>query len=153
MESSMNKDDEIKIVHTRTGKDLWDKIKPLARQMRREPTPAENILWQRLRNRQLGGYRFRQQQPIDRFIVDFYCSDAHLVVEVDGSIHQYTHEEDALRTEYLESLGLKVIRFTNDEIMSSLAVVLRTTLTELQHAKKAPSLRSGEGVGGEDDQW
>src|SRR5689334_5456897 len=99
-------------IHNRTSRDLWAKIKPLARQMRHEPTPAENVLWQKLRRKGVADAGFRRQHPIDRFIVDFYCHEARLVVEVDGSIHEYTQEEDALRQEFLESLGLRVIRFS-----------------------------------------
>ncbi|MHC5611987.1 MAG: endonuclease domain-containing protein [Nostoc sp.] len=70
-----------------TPHELWKKLKPLARQMRCEATPAEKLLWQKLRDKQLLGFKFRRQQTIDRFIVDFYCNEARLVVEVDGEIH------------------------------------------------------------------
>jgi very-short-patch-repair endonuclease len=110
--------------HTRTSAELWDKLKPLARQMRKAPTAAEKALWQQLRDKRFSGYRFRRQHPIDRFIVDFYCAKAALVVEVDGPIHDYTPEEDALRTAFLESLGQRVIRFTNGEVLTNLKGVL-----------------------------
>jgi len=97
---------------------LWSKIKPLAREKRREPTPAEAALWQLLRGRSLGGYKFRRQHPIGRCIVDFYCPKARLVIEVDGEIHQRTVEEDAQRQAELEALKLRVIRFTNDEVLN-----------------------------------
>jgi very-short-patch-repair endonuclease len=84
----------------RTPPDLWDKLKPLARQMRHEPTSAEAFLWQHLRRKQLG-VKFRRQHLIDRFIVDFYSHEAALVVEVDGPIHEYTSEEDALRQQFI----------------------------------------------------
>jgi very-short-patch-repair endonuclease len=88
------------------------------------PQPAEDKLWQRLRNRQLHGFKFRRQHAIERFIADFYCAEARLIVEVEGAIHQYTQEEDAIRQEFLESLGLRVLRFTNDEINTYLDKVL-----------------------------
>ncbi len=100
--------------------DLWEKLKPLARQKRHEPTPAENRLWEHIRNRQIDNLKFRRQHPVDKFIVDFYCSDARLVIEVDGWIHAYTMDEDAIRQEFLPSLGIKVIRFTNDQVFQSL---------------------------------
>jgi very-short-patch-repair endonuclease len=103
--------------------ELWAKLKPLARQKRRHATPAEDILWQRLRNRQIADAKFRRQHTIERFIVDFYCAEAQLVVEVDGPIHDYTPEEDAIRQEFLESLGLRVIRFTNDDVLHHLGAV------------------------------
>ena len=107
----------------RTTPELWDKLKPLARQMRREPTAAENVLWQHLRNRQLEHIKFRRQHAIDRFIVDFYCAKARLIIEVDGEIHDYTQAEDAIRQEYLESLGLFVLRFSNDDVLHRLESV------------------------------
>ena len=82
-----------------------------------EPTPAEAHLWQRLRNRRVQGAKFRRQHAIGRFIVDFYCVEVRLIVEVDGAIHEYTSEEDAIRQEYLESLGLRVLRFSNGQVM------------------------------------
>jgi very-short-patch-repair endonuclease len=104
--------------------------------MRRNPTPEEKKLWQRLRKRQLLGFKFRRQHSIDRFVVDFYCSKAHLVVEVEGSIHQYTEEEDAIRQEFLESLGFRVLRFSNNEVNSAFdSVIERITaaLSEAEH--------------------
>jgi very-short-patch-repair endonuclease len=108
----------------RPSPELWEKLKPLAREMRCEPTPAENILWQQLRNRNLQGIKFRRQHVIERFIIDFYCDEFKLVIEVDGEIHQYTLEEDMLRQEYLESLGLRVIRFTNEQVLKNILAVL-----------------------------
>lgn len=107
-----------------TPPQLWEKLKPLGRQMRHQPTPAEEKLWQKLRNKQLLGFKFRRQHSIDRFIVDFYCNEAQLVVEVDGEIHDYTQEEDAIRQEFLESLGLRVVRFRNEAVLSSIDGVL-----------------------------
>jgi very-short-patch-repair endonuclease len=104
----------------KTRTELWEKLKPLARQKRREPTAAENRLWQRLRNKQILGYKFRRQHAIDRFIVDFICNQAQLVVEVDGEIHDYTQQEDAIRQDFLESQGLRVIRFRNEEVLGNI---------------------------------
>ncbi|MFM6613365.1 MAG: endonuclease domain-containing protein, partial [Dolichospermum sp.] len=85
--------------------------------MRTEATLAEKQLWQRLKNKQLLGFKFRRQQVIDRFIVDFYCHEIKLVIEVDGEIHNYTQVEDAIREEFLESLGLRVVRFKNEDVL------------------------------------
>ena len=112
---------------------LWAKLKPLARQMRHEPTPTENILWECLRNRQIAGLKFRRQHSIDRFIADFYCADAQIIVEVDGAVHQYTPEEDAIRQEYLESLGFRVLRFTNDDVEQRLDAVVQV-IADTPHA-------------------
>ncbi|MEH2024730.1 endonuclease domain-containing protein [Nostoc sp.] len=108
-----------------TPQELWKKLKPLARQMRGEPTPAEKLLWQKLRDKQILGFKFRRQQTIDRFIVDFYCNEARLVVEVDGEIHDYTQEEDAIRQEFLESLGLQIVRFRNEDVLERMEGVLQ----------------------------
>jgi very-short-patch-repair endonuclease len=97
---------------------LWDRLKPIAREKRKQPTEAENLLWQHLHNYKVPGYKFRRQHSIGQFIVDFYCAKARLVIEVDGLIHQYQKEEDSIRQEYLESLGLKVLRFSNDTILN-----------------------------------
>ncbi|MFM6835361.1 MAG: endonuclease domain-containing protein [Dolichospermum sp.] len=103
---------------------MWSKLKPLARQMRTEATLAEKQLWQRLKNKQLLGFKFRRQQVIDRFIVDFYCHEVKLVIEVDGEIHNYTQVEDAIREEFLESLGLRVVRFKNEDVLFRIEGVL-----------------------------
>jgi very-short-patch-repair endonuclease len=122
-----------------TSPELWIKLKPLAREMRHTPTPAEDQLWRRLRNRRMHGAKFRRQHAIDRFIVDFYCAEARLIVEVDGVIHDYTQEEDAIRQEFLESLGLKVVRFTNGEVLQMLnAVVERIGEMMLERMKPHP---------------
>ena len=118
--------------HTNTPKAIYQKTKPLAREMRSNPTPAENHLWQRLRKEQVLGFKFRRQYTIDRFIVDFYCTEARLVIEVDGGIHDEQQEADQLRTEFLESLGLRVLRFTNGEVLQQTDGVIERIAEELQ---------------------
>jgi len=108
-----------------TSPALWEKLKPLVQQMRHDSTPAEKHLWQFLRKRQRASIKFRRQHSFERFIVDFYCSEVRLVVEVDGEIHQYSQQEDRLRQEFLESLGLRVIRFTNAEVLNETEGVLK----------------------------
>ena len=94
-----------------------------AKELRREMTPAEKLLWQEVRAKKLG-VRFRRQQIIAGFIVDFYCHRAALVVEVDGDIHDLQQEEDARREKVLTEMGLRIVRFRNDEILSDLTVVV-----------------------------
>jgi len=127
--------------------ELWEKIKPLARQMRHEPTATESMLWDVLRGRKFEGYKFRRQHPIDRFIVDFYCPQGHLVIEVDGEIHNYTVEEDALRQMFIESRGLRVLRFTNRQIIHDLPAVMEAIHTALVEniPTPIPSPLHGEG--------
>src|SRR3990172_1302674 len=94
-----------------------------ARELRRDMTPAENILWQELRGNKLGVH-FRRQQVIAGFIVDFYCHKAGLVVEVDGDIHDLQQEEDARQEKVLREMGLRIVRFRNEDVMKNLSVVL-----------------------------
>ncbi len=100
-------------------RDLFQKAESLRQNM----TQAEKLLWNRLNKNQLG-YRFKAQHPIDIFIVDFYCHKFGLVVEVDGEIHFSQQEYDAGRTADLEKYGLKVIRFTNNEITHDIEKVV-----------------------------
>lgn len=95
-----------------------------ARQMRREPNPAERRMWRLLRNRRLAGFRFRRQHPIGPYIADFYCAVAHLVVELDGETHIGNEEADKRREEYLRSQGLRVIRFWNVEFADDSDAIL-----------------------------
>ena len=111
--------------------EFWKKLKPLAREMRQNPTPAEKQLWQALRGKQLGAYRFRQQHVINRFIVDFYCAQAKLVIEIDGASHEEQYAYDATRTEFLKTLGLCVLRFTNEDVLKNLEGVVSVIHEEL----------------------
>jgi very-short-patch-repair endonuclease len=94
-----------------------------ARELRRDMTPTEKLLWQELRANKLGVH-FRRQQVIAGFIVDFYCHKAALVVEVDGDIHDLQREEDALREKALNEMGLKIVRFRNDDVLKNLSAVV-----------------------------
>ena len=99
---------------------IGQKIEPvkveLAKEMRRQMTPAEKILWEHLRANRLHGLHFRRQQIIDGFIVDFYCHAASLVIEVDGKIHEQQIEYDLERDKILSARGLRLLRFENEEI-------------------------------------
>ncbi len=94
-----------------------------AKELRREMTPAEKLLWQEVRANKLG-VRFRRQQVIQGFIVDFYCHQVGLVVEVDGDVHDLQKEEDERREKVLREMGLKVVRFGNDEVVRDLSAVV-----------------------------
>ncbi len=114
-----------------------------AKEMRHEMTFAEARLWRELRGNKFQGLHFRRQQVIQGYIVDFYCHALHLVIEVDGDIHANQQVEDAERENRLIAIGLQVIRFQNDEVISDIQAVLdRITL-----ALKAP-LPFREGAGG-----
>lgn len=113
-------------------KSTYEAAKLLARELRKRQTPAEDILWKSLRNRQFLGKKFLRQHPIffyyghreAFFIADFYCREQGLVIEVDGASHEYQKEYDEFRTHIIHSLGTKVVRFKNDEIEGDLSQVL-----------------------------
>jgi very-short-patch-repair endonuclease len=97
-----------------------------AKELRREMTPAEKLLWQEVRAKKLG-VRFRKLQIIAGFIVDFYCHKAALVIEVDGDVHDLQQEEDARREKVLSALGLRIVRFGNDDVERELSMVVGRT--------------------------
>ncbi len=99
-----------------------------ARRLRQNLTSAEKILWEALRNRQLDGLRFRCQHAVGSFVVDFYCAECRLAVEVDGEIHEQRVDYDTARTTKLQQFGLRVIRFRNQEVMTNLDKVLQQIL-------------------------
>ncbi len=104
--------------------ELKTKMHKLAAELRKEHTDSEAVLWRALRNRQLEGRKFRRQNPIGAFVVDFYCSEERLAVEVDGRIHETQREADALRQEIIESLGVRFVRVTADQVERDLPGVL-----------------------------
>ena len=89
-----------------------------AHSLRLNYTDSEDMLWQIVRNRQIGGLKFRRQHALGKFVADFYCHEAQLILEVDGGIHLSASqkEKDSDKTFELESIGLKIIRFTNNEV-------------------------------------
>jgi very-short-patch-repair endonuclease len=106
-----------------------------ARDLRRQSTDAEWKLWAIVRGRQLGGYKFRRQVPIDRYFADFACLDARLVVEIDGSQHQDRAKYDVARTATLEAFGWRVLRFDNYDVLTNAVGVGDTILAELNAAR------------------
>ena len=102
------------------------KNRGVRRRLRSKLTPAENRLWWRLRARQFHALKFRRQHGIGPYIVDFYCSEKAVVLEVDGDVHRVADRmvHDQEREKALRSLGLRIIRYTNDDIMNNLAGVL-----------------------------
>lgn len=159
--------------YQKTDPKTWYLLQEAVLEMRKNPTPAEEILWEALREitgpsrvqtsspdpfpegegetsgiqLSLGGrvgVRFRRQHIIGKFIVDFVCLQNKLVIEVDGDIHDYQKADDDLRTEYLMGLGYTIARFSNQEVLDNLSKVLK----EIESRIHAPSL-SGRGKGGE----
>ncbi len=96
-----------------------------ARQLRNKTTTAEQLLWEKVKGKQICNARFRRQHPISKFIVDFYCHAAKLIIEIDGKIHLKSKEYDKERTDILRSYNLEVIRFSNMEIETNIEKVLK----------------------------
>jgi very-short-patch-repair endonuclease len=120
-------------------------IQQRARELRQEMTPAEKILWEHLRGRKLGGFKFRRQHPLGPFIADFYCAECRLVIELDGPIHDLQKNQDEQRTLQFEEFNYRVIRFRNDEVTMNIT----STLNKILSACQLPSPRMGRGAGGE----
>jgi len=99
-------------------------IEAAARNLRQNMTPAEQILWEALKGRQVTGLKSRCQHPVGPFILDFYCPARKLVVEVDGGVHDSQAEYDEARTQQLNDYGYQVLRFRNDEVLNNLDSVL-----------------------------
>jgi very-short-patch-repair endonuclease len=109
-------------------------LKFRARLLRNQCTPAEALLWTRIRRKSLG-YEFHRQVPIDEYIVDFYCHELRLAIEVDGSSHDNKQDYDQRRQRRLESLGVRFIRFENSDVNKGLSEVIRVlqdVITELE---------------------
>lgn len=101
-------------------------LKELARRLRNDSTTGEIRLWQELRNKQFHGYDFQRQKPLLNYIVDFYCAELELVIELDGRYHEAIREADKMRDSELEAFGLAVIRFSEVEVVKDMFNVLRT---------------------------
>lgn len=102
-----------------------------ARALRRHATDAERRLWHRLRRQQVEGARFRRQQPIGPYIVDFFCYEQRLVIEVDGGQHTEQTEYDLARTNYLKDNGLRVLRFWDNEVLLDIDAAVERIREEL----------------------
>ncbi|MES3032172.1 MAG: endonuclease domain-containing protein [Patescibacteria group bacterium] len=102
-----------------------------ARYLRKEETQTEKVLWEKIRNNKLG-VKFRRQHPLDVFVIDFYAPSIGIAIELDGSFHRENKEYDRMRTDYLNSKNIKVIRFWNNEIEKDLEEVLNTIRKEIK---------------------
>jgi len=113
------------------------KLKILARQLRKNSTLAEILLWKNIKGKSYG-YEFHRQVPIDEFIIDFYCHELKLAIEIDGNTHDYNFDLDATRQKKLESLGITFIRFSDNDVKRNLNDVLRSleiTVLEMEEMK------------------
>jgi len=106
------------------------------RRLRRTATDAERLLWRHLRDRRLAGAKFRRQHPMGRYVVDFFCLERALVIEVDGGQHAVQVERDQLRDAWLRSQGCRVVRFWNNEVIDNLEGALSRILEVLEDPQK-----------------
>ena len=101
------------------------KLVPLARELRNNSTLSEVLLWMKLRNKQFMGYDFDRQKPIDNYIVDFFCKELLLAIEIDGGSHDYKYEQDLSRQQSIETFGITLIRFEDIRVKKDIEGVLR----------------------------
>ena len=115
--------------------------KKYARELRKNQTPAEKLIWQHLRNRNLNNHKYRRQHSIGNYIVDFCCLQKKLIIELDGGHHNETEHQlkDDIRTEYLKSEGFEVLRFWNNQIINETDEVLNFILDRLEPPSPQPS--------------
>jgi very-short-patch-repair endonuclease len=111
--------------------------KDRARELRKNLTDAERALWQHLRHRQIGGQRFRRQHPIGPYIVDFFCFEKRLIVEIDGGQHSEQVAYDEERTKWLEARGFRVLRFWNNDVLGNIEGVKQVILEELTRSSSS----------------
>jgi very-short-patch-repair endonuclease len=109
-----------------------------ARQLRSNQTDVERLVWLKLRDRQLSGFKFRRQVPIGRYIVDFVCRDRLLIVELAGGQHSSTSKHDADRARWLEQHGWRVLRFWNNDVTENLTGVLEVILATVSASPSSP---------------
>ena len=124
---------------------LPDDVLDLARTLRGNQTDAEALLWFLLRDRRFAGWKFRRQHPIPPYVVDFYCGDAKLVIELDGSQHVEATERDTQRTHFLHRRGLRVRRYWNNEVLAATETVLQDIWNALHQPSPLTPLPEGEG--------
>ena len=125
-----------------------------ARNLRQKQTDAEQTLWRHLRARHLQGWKFRRQHQVGSYIVDFVCTDAWLIVELDGGQHADQVTYDERRTLELQAMGYRVLRFWNNDVLANPESILEVLLEALASPGPSPqpSPRRGEGAGGGEPQ-
>ena len=121
------------------------KLVERARKLRKESTDAETRLWLHLRAHRYGGYKFKRQQPIGSYIVDFACFDARLVIEIDGGQHADAARSDSIRDAWLAREGFRILRFWNNEVLENTEGVMQKVLSSLDAPSPQPSPTRGEG--------
>ncbi|MCJ7532056.1 MAG: endonuclease domain-containing protein [Anaerolineales bacterium] len=126
--------------HWQIPEALRRKMVAVARQFCKEPTPSEAILWQALRRKSLEGVKFRRQQPIGPFVVDFYAPACRLIVEVDGPIHEYMRGADRQRQKLLEGLGLRFVQVGAGLVENDIQTALNISRTAIRESRLCSNL-------------
>jgi very-short-patch-repair endonuclease len=115
-----------------------------AKALRKDFTDTERLLWKYLRAKQMEGYKFRRQEPIGSYIVDFVCQEKRIIIELDGGQHSVERERDNKRDNWLEEQGYKVLRFWNNEVLTNTEGILEVIKDCLNHPPLTPPLKGGE---------
>jgi very-short-patch-repair endonuclease len=115
-----------------------------AKVLRKNFTDSERLLWKYLRAKQLEGCKFRRQEPIGKYIVDFVCQEKQIIIEVDGGQHSEEQERDSKRDSWLQGQGYKVLRFWNNEVLTNIEGVLEIIRVNFKHPPLTPPLKGGE---------
>ncbi len=115
-----------------------------ARTLRKQQTPVEKLLWKKLKNRQLCDYKFRRQVPIGCYIVDFFCREANLIIELDGGIHALQVAYDQKREQFLKKCGHRILHFENHELKEDIHVVIEVIVKYLRTPHLNPLPRGEE---------
>ena len=122
-----------------------DQSRSRARQLRKNPTDAERLLWQKLRFWQVDGRKFRRQQPLGGYIVDFVCLERRLIVELDGGQHADRNAYDKKRDDWLRNQGFVILRFWNHDVLNNIDGVVEQILDTLKNTPTSILPRKGEG--------
>jgi very-short-patch-repair endonuclease len=121
---------------------LSENLTQKAKNLRKTSTFAERLLWRHLRAKQVEGYKFRKQEPIGNYVVDFVCYEKRIIIEVDGSQHQIKTDKDRIRDEWLKKQGFRVLRFWNNEVLRNTEGVYQVIKEScLSHPPPTPSHR------------
>lgn len=124
---------------------MSSKLVTIAQNLRKRSTDAENLLWRHLRRKQIAGVKFRRQQPIDNYVVDFVCFEKRIVIEVDGGQHAINRFKDIEREKYLIENGFIILRFWNNEVLQNAEGVLEVIRKKcVNHPPLAPPVKGGE---------
>ena len=119
-------------------------LTPIAKRLRHEMTDAERVLWREVRAHRFAGLKFKRQEPLGLYVVDFVCYAAKLIVELDGGHHADQQDVDAERTRWLESCGFRVVRFWNNDVLTNTAGVMQEIEKKLPSPRPSPARGEGD---------